>query len=90
MANVVALVPLDNTHLLDQVKMRLISQWIKGISRVLQKLLRYFNGTINSTFFVPSSSVKPVIFYLNVKEALFSVAWKLAIPPAVVKAGSSL
>ena len=38
----------------DQVRIKLISQLINGISRVLQKLLRYFNGTIISTSFVPS------------------------------------
>ena len=31
---------------LDQVKIRLNSQLINGISRVLQKLLKYFNGKI--------------------------------------------
>ena len=50
--NVVALVSLDNTQLSDQIKMRFISQFIKGISRVLQRLLKYFYGTIISTFFV--------------------------------------
>ena len=39
-ANVVALVSLDNTNLTDQTKMRLISQLVKGILRVLQKLLK--------------------------------------------------
>ena len=33
-----------------QFRSRLISQLIKGISSVLQKLLRYCNGTIISTF----------------------------------------
>ena len=33
------------TQFSDQVKMRLISQLINGISKVLQKLLEYFNGT---------------------------------------------
>ena len=40
------------THFLYQVKTRLISQLINGISRVLQKLLKYFNGTAISTSFV--------------------------------------
>ena len=44
----------------DQIKIRLISQLIKGISRVVQKLLKYFNGTIIPTFFVPLSPVAPV------------------------------
>ena len=54
--------------------MRLISQLIKGISRVFQKLLKYFNCTIILTFFVPSSSVTPVIFCLNLNKALLSAA----------------
>ena len=37
----------------DQIKIRLISQLIRGILRVFQKLLIYFNGTITSTSFVP-------------------------------------
>ena len=75
----------------DQVKMRLISQSIKSISRVLQKLLKYFNGTIISTSFLPvTASVLPVIFCLNLNEELLSAASKLAIAPALVKAGSSL
>ena len=46
-ANVSALVSLDNTHFSDQLKVRLISNLIK----VLQKLLHYFNCTIISTWF---------------------------------------
>ena len=42
--------------------MRLISQLIKGISRVLQKLIQYFNGTtILTTFVYPAPGVFPVI-----------------------------
>ena len=39
-------------------------------SRVLRKLLRYFNGTIVSTYFASSSPVEPAIFCLNVNKAL--------------------
>ena len=46
--------------------MRLISKLIKGISRILQKLPKYFNGTAISTPFVlPSAGVFPVIFTLD-------------------------
>ena len=45
-----------------QVRIRLISQLIKGILRVLEKLLRYFNVTIILTPFVPSFPDCPVIF----------------------------
>ena len=54
----------------DHVKMRLISKLISGISRVLQKLLKYFNGTAMLTFFVlPSAGVFPVIFILDLNDS---------------------
>ena len=56
---------------MDHVKRSSTSQFINGISRVLQKLLKYFNGTITSTSFVfPLLGVFPVIFtlYLNDSE----------------------
>ena len=50
--------------------MRLTSQIINGISRVLQKLLKYFNGTIISTPFVlPSAGALPVIFILDLNDS---------------------
>ena len=46
----------------DQVKIRLVSQWINGISRVLQKLRKHFKGAGLSTYFVlPGAGVFPVI-----------------------------
>ena len=46
--------------------MRLVSQLINSISRVLQKLLKYCNGTAVSTSFVlPSAWVFPFIFILD-------------------------
>ena len=78
-------------HFSDQVKMRLISQLIKSISRVLQESLKYFNSTIILTSFVPlASAVLPVIFRLNLNEALLSAPEELARAQASVKAGSSL
>ena len=65
------------THFSDQVKMRLISQLIKGISRALQKLLKYFNSTIILTSFMPQSTVSPVMFCLNLNKALLSAAERL-------------
>ena len=69
--------------LLDQVEMilisqliKLISQLIKGISRVLQKLFKYFNDTIISTFFVPPTALLSVRFCLSLNEALLSAAEK--------------
>ena len=81
-------VVLDIAQVSDQVKMRLISQLINGTSRFLQKLLKYFKGTSTSTFSVPSAPVVPVIFCLNLKQAL--LPGKQAIAPASVKAGLSL
>ena len=57
-------------ELLDHFNWRIISQLIKGISSVLLKLLRYFNGTIISASFVPAFPVCPVIGCLNLNEAL--------------------
>ena len=54
------------TQVGDHVKIRLISQLINGISRILQKWLKYFNGTIILTSFVlPAAGVFPVIFILD-------------------------
>ena len=46
-------VPAARILALEHVDWRVILQLIKGVSSVLQKLLRYFKGTIISTFFVP-------------------------------------
>ena len=71
-ANVVAwfAAVLDIAKLADKVRMKLISQLINGILRVLQKLFKYFNGTITLNFFVPSFPFEPVIFCLNLNESL--------------------
>ena len=48
----------------------MINFTINGISRVLQKLLKYFNGTIISTFFVfLSAGGFPVTFTLVLNES---------------------
>ena len=50
----------------NQAKMKLISQLLNGISRVLQKLLKYFNDTgISTCFVLPAAGVFHVIFILN-------------------------
>ena len=49
--------------------MRLISQLINGISKVLQKLCKYFNGRdILIPFTLPVTGVYPVILILNLNE----------------------
>ena len=54
--------------------MTLIWQLILGISRVVQKLLKQFNGTTISTSSVPPATALPVICYLNMNEALLLLA----------------
>ena len=72
------LVP-TRTQVDDHVKIRLTSQLIKGISKTLQKLLKYFSGTIISTALVSSSPVGPVIFALKLNESVRLFATKLII-----------
>ena len=67
--------------LADQVKIRLVWQLIDDISRTLEKLLKYFNGTIISTSFVPLSSDWPVIFSLKLNESVTLVALKATGTP---------
>ena len=58
------------TQSTDHIKRRLTSQFINGISRVFQKLLKFFNGTINSTPFVfPSAAVILVIFTVDLNDS---------------------
>ena len=68
--NLVSAVAEEITQDSDHVKIRLTSQLINGISRVLQKLLKYFNGTIISTSFVlPAAGVFPVVFILDLNDS---------------------
>ena len=54
----------------DHIKIRLTSQLINSISGVLQKLLKYFNGTIILTSFVlPAAGFFPVIFILDLNDS---------------------
>ena len=63
-ANLSASVELVIVQVDDHVKMRLISQLSNSISRILQKSLKYFNGTIISTSFVLLLALAfSVIFY---------------------------
>ena len=49
----------------DQVHIRLVSQFINGISRVIQKLLRHFNVIIISVSFMASFSVLPCYYFFK-------------------------
>ena len=62
---VVCLFPSEITQFADQVLLRLISHLIKGILRVLQNLLKYFNGTAG----VPQSLVLSKGFDLNLNDS---------------------
>ena len=63
------------TELSDQVNTRFISQLINGISRVLQKLLRYLNETAVSAYLVLSSTrALPVILAFNLKDSEFVIS----------------
>ena len=69
-ANSVASVAEEIAQFLDQVKIRLISQLIHDILRAIQKLLKYFNGTDISKYFVlRSSGVFPVILILDLNDS---------------------
>ena len=78
------------TQVDDHVKIRLTSQLIKGISKVLQKLLKYFSGSIISTFFVPSFPVRPVIFTLKLNESVVLASANSVISLLTFKSGISL
>ena len=52
-----------------QVIKRLISQLIKDISKVLQKLVKYFNGTAIFAFIMPSLLEFSKNFHLNFKNS---------------------
>ena len=77
-------------HLLDQFRIRLISQLINDISRVLQILLKYFNGALVLTFFVLSFRVLLAIFVLNLNAALSLLSAEKSVRAASDKNGSSL
>ena len=65
-------VELAVTQVDDHVKERLIWKLINGTSRVLQKLRKYFNGTIILTSFVlPLAGVRLAIFTLGLNESDF-------------------
>ena len=78
------------TQLAYQCRIRLISQFNRGNLRVLQKIFRYFNGTIFLTSFVSSLPIWPVIFSLKLNDTLVSFPVKSTIIPASIKTASSL
>ena len=74
-------VELAITQVDDDVQKRLTLQLINSISKVLQKLLQYFNGTVILTpFALLPAEVLPVIFTLdlnNLEPARLPSGWSL-------------
>ena len=68
----------------DPVKKILISQLIYDISRVCQKLFKYFNVTVIWTSFDPSFPIWPVIFCLDLNEALSGSSATSVITPLLL------
>ena len=68
---------LITTEFLDQVKISSILQLIKGISRVLQKLLRYFSGTIISTSTLPA--ILPLLLLAVVLRIIFDLKLSVSV-----------
>ena len=60
--------------------MRLISQLTKGMPRVFQKLLEYFNGTIISTFLGRRLAVLSIIFLLKLNQSTVIITPSLSTP----------
>ena len=73
----------------DQASIRLILQLINIMSKVLQKLLTYFNGTTLSTFFVQLLPVWPV-FLVNLIESVALLSVKSTRTPVSSKDGLPL
>ena len=72
-ANVVALFASQMTRFSYQFKSRVTSQFIGFISRVLQKLLKPFNGKTLFTFVILALSVLSIILDLNLNALEFVV-----------------
>ena len=84
-ANVPAPIESVVTQVDDHVRRRLISHLINVISRVLQNLFKYFNGTTILTSFVSPAAVLFVIFTLDSNDVL--VPEKLTMLSLSSKAG---
>ena len=82
-ANVPASVEFVIAQVDDHVKRTLILQFLKEISRVWQKLMKYFNGTA-----ILASGTFPVTFTLDLNEAF--LPGKLTILPLLSQAVSYL
>ena len=61
--------PSETTQFADQVRIRLISQLTTDISKVLQKLLNYFNNTAIFASVIPALLVLSQNFDLNLNDS---------------------
>ena len=68
-AKAVTLFPSEITQFSDQVRIRLICQLIKDISRVIQKLLKYFDSTAISALIIPALLILFKNLDLNVNNS---------------------
>ena len=59
---------------LKNLEKLLISQLINGISRILQKLLKYFNGTAISTYSVLPTFIRGTSCYFSMIQNFFIVS----------------
>ena len=75
------------TQFAEHFKKSSTSQLIKGISRVLQKLLNYFSGTIISTLIIPLLLLWPVILVLKLNKSLALAPLKSTISPSLSISG---
>ena len=66
----------ETTQFSDQIRIRLISQLIKDNSRVLQTLLKYFNGTAISTVDLNDSEFVIAVLSASVADCL---TWSLVV-----------
>ena len=78
------------TQFAYQVKIRLISQLIEGISRVLRKLPTYFNDFFISVFLCRYRPFDPLFFSVNLNESLALPALKAITTQLLFTYGLSL
>ena len=68
-ANAAVLSASQMTQFSGQSRSRVTSQFTNAISNVVQKVLKYFNGTIIFTFAIPVLLALSVILNLNLNES---------------------
>ena len=64
---------MQSTKFTEQARTRLISQLLKKIREVFQKLLKYLNGTAIFAFIIPSLLVFSKNFDLNLNDSVIQI-----------------